>query len=217
MAAISLIAHVSRATAGATSSIDTTGANFIVAVQGWTTVSSVNTSFSDSKSNVWLPVAVSHAANAQNTASLAIYIAQGSGISVGSSHTFTVGAGSASACIAAFSNVNTYTPIGVGKLATSSGATSLQPAAITPSRDNSLMIAALSYRDTTTVSIDGSFSISDQVAFSSGVNIGTALAYLIQTTAASANPTLSWTNSVICNAVLLEISPLVSYTGFMIQ
>lgn len=112
-----------------------------------------------------------------------------------SSHTFTCNGTLAypGIDIAAFSG-STASPAdqsnGSGK--TTNG-TTFQPGTITPGFANELVVGFCCPETSGAVSIDGGFTITDQNSFTAGTMFGAALAYLIQTTAAAANPT--WTVS----------------------
>jgi hypothetical protein len=68
------------------------------------------------------------------------------------------------------------------------------------------VIAALACSSAiTSLSIGGGFTIQDSVPSGPGEIL--ALAYLIQTTAAAANPTWSWTGAATCAASLTYLVP----------
>jgi hypothetical protein len=186
--AIALVANVaSNAGTNAavtTAGIDTTGANLIVVAVGYNTVGTLT----DSKSNTWTALTTRGSAPGSK-----LYYCVPS--SVGAAHTFTWTASFPSICVAAFSGAHA-TPFDLenGNNAGVS-VTSIQPGSITPSEDNELVIAGFGYNGTQTVSINGGFTISDQKPLNSGVAYGSAMAYLIQTTAAAANPAWSWTGA----------------------
>ena len=65
-------------------------------------------------------------------------------------------------------------------------------APITPAVNDSLIIAAVAFNSGTTAPIDNaSFTVLHTEPFASGANMGHAMAYWIQPTAAAVNPT--WT------------------------
>ena len=123
----------------------------------------------------------------------------------GGSHTFTTAQSNSfpTMCVAAFSGTATdFTPGFPVKNNHSNAATSIQAGSVTPTVNNCLVVAGMSYRDTTTISISGGFTIAQQAPFIAATAIGSAIAYLIQTTAGAANPTWSWTNSLAANACI---------------
>jgi len=205
--AFALVSHVSRAGTGTSGAIDTTGADLLVAAVGWGNSNAV--AFSDSKSNIWIPIgALPISAPASGLVQLMIAINP----TVGSGHTFTV-TGASSACVAAFSGSHLTFPLGQVRNAATAGAASLAPGSLTPPIDACLVIAALGDRTANTISVDGGFTITDQVAFSSPTVVGSCLAYLIQTSAAAANPTFSWTGSVIASAIIGYFQPPTAAAG----
>lgn len=92
-------------------------------------------------------------------------------------------------CVAAFADT-AVAPADQTSQATATDATTIQPGSITPAEGNELVITAVCY-EVLTVSINGAFTITDQVSALGGTSEGLALAYLIQTSAAAVNPT--WT------------------------
>ncbi len=199
--AYALVANTSKSTSGTSAAIDTTGATLLVVVAGYLASGASSTNFptvSDSKSNTWNLINL----RSNNTAAVAIFYAFGT--SVGSGHTFTCTGGLPSFCVAAFSGSHTSFVHGIS---TGAGGTvtSLQPGSITPALNNCLLIAGMAYRDNTTISVNGGFTITNQEIFQSGTAVGSALAYLIQTSAAAANPQFSWTNSVVANAQMVVL------------
>lgn len=185
----------SNATTGA---IDTTGANLLIAVVGWYSAVGEPT-LTDSKSNSWTMLTK----KTSNNMSVLIYYAIGA--TVGSGHTFTAsGTGKyATICVGAFSGGHASSPYEAESAgATSGSATSLQPGTLTPAENDELVITGLGLDGSTSAeSINGGFTITDLMRFAPGVAEGAGMAYLIQTSAAAANPTWSWTSGVPCGAV----------------
>jgi hypothetical protein len=206
--AIALVDSVSKqgtgsGGAGTTASIDTTGATFLFAVIAYIGrgAGSTHPSISDSKSNVWLPVLTE-----TDTDGTCLQCYASISPTVGTGHTFTPVGAFNSVAVAAFSGTHLTFPVGYGRVANGGTATSCAPGSITPGRDNSLVLAALAYRDVESVSADGSFTVAEQQIYVAVNAIGVALAYLIQTTAAAANPTFSWTNSEACTSGIVAIA-----------
>lgn len=164
--------------------IDTSGATFIaIAIAHY---SSPHGTLSDSKGNSW---------NARTTYGSGSYFITEHWCrptTVGSGHTFTVAsAGGTYPAIAimAFSGGDA-TPYDTENGVASGSFTTLQPGSITPSQNNCLVVSAISWSAATTCSINGGFSTPQFVKnVSGGQWVGQS--YLIQTTAAAANPT--WT------------------------
>ena len=73
---------------------------------------------------------------------------------------------------------------------------------ITPSEDNCILIAAFAHNSgTTDYTIDGGFVLADEIPLVGGQHFGIAAASLIQTTAASADPTWSGTAAAGVTAI----------------
>lgn len=171
-----------------TPSIDTTGANLIIiGVSGWTG------SFpapADSKGNSW--TALTQRSYGDSIVCLYYCYAP----TVGSGHTFSMsGTVYASIMVLAFSgaasspfdaengNGNGSTPVNT-----------LAAGSITPSEDNELVVAVWGSSNFDSPSVDSGFTLS-QVNAGTGLPYHGGLAYKIQTTAATVNPTASWTSA----------------------
>lgn len=175
--AFSLISHAGSAT-GVTSGIDTTGANLIIINDSFFGGSSTPT---DSKGNIWTGL------TGQGVGGRAVRLYYCYNPTVGSGHTFTSTAAFSSIQVQAWSG-SAASPFdqengGVGVL---------QPGSITPTEDNELLVVGLSHSDgTVTQSINGGFTIPPGNDIANSGNDGGAMAYLVQTSAAAANPAWS--------------------------
>lgn len=198
-AAITLVAHAGASAASATSNVTTTavnatGGNFIVAVVA-SQDGSVSITLSDSTGG--------------NTYSLSIPSQNGGpveqiyytfGATVSSSQTWTVNTGGntefASISVAVFAGVGSATDGNAGS--TTGFDSSAQFGPITPTVDGDLVVAALGVHEWSpvTYSIDSGFTIVASSPYVGGSSFGTQLAYLIQTTAAAANPTWFFSPSI---------------------
>lgn len=204
------IVHVADAIAGTsvfggtTSAIDTTGADFLVAVISWYSGSGGNPTLSDNYGNAWTPLTTQTDSTPSN---VRIYYCASA--TVGTGHTFTVSGVSIFAGLyaAAFSGVRA-TPFDQESGSTGSGVTSVQPGAITPVAAGSLVIAGLEFLGSSGA-IDGGFtgSVLDYVP---GSYLGTGGAYLIQTLAVAANPTWSWSGGSPAATALAAFAPATS-------
>lgn len=172
-----------------TGSIDTTGANLIVGV-----VSQVGTSgtYSDSKGNTWTPL-TQRVVSGSGAASQLHYVASPT---VGSGHTFSHSGTSVypTVAVTAWSGA-AASPFDqeTGNSATS-GST-IAPGSLTPSQDNCVVITGFQVDAVSYSSINGGFTASDTVTYSAGNHEAGGMAYLIQTSAAAANPTWTFTGS----------------------
>ena len=173
---IAFVASVA-ASSGTTGTMDTTGANFLVVVIA--DQDSLDTNgVSDSKSNTWVQLTVYPSPHG-------VCIFYSVNPTVGTLHTFTIsGATFASIAAAAFSGVHATAP-----LDQQAGASGTQSGSVTPSENNELVIAGAYSDGANPTSADGGFT-TPNAANVSGNHAGYGLAYLIQTTAAAANP--SW-------------------------
>ncbi len=185
-------AHVtegSGANGGTSGSIDTSGANFLVVSVG--SYSGGDTTITDSKSNNWTQLTPQDETQVSLVRSRIWYAKNAI---VGSGHTFSDAVASSfpSFCVAAFSGVDTSSPFDQQNGAHDAGGvstTGISTGSVTPTSDNQLIIAGLAVGSSTaTPAIDGGFTRLDFVNFSASTYYGSALAYLIQTSAAAANP-----------------------------
>ncbi len=151
-----------------TGALDTTGANFIVAIL---TAFTTGCTLSDNKGNTW--TALTRRGNGQDNNSRIWYC-----------YNATVGTG-----------VKTTDPFDVengADILTSPSAVG----SITPSEDNELIIAGIGTNNVTSgsISVDSGMSVNYKYSVPGGSFAG-ALAYKIQTTLASINPTFTWSGS----------------------
>jgi hypothetical protein len=190
--AYSLITSVSQLSTNGSgfttgSSIDTSGADLIILVA---TYFASQSTVSDSKSNSYTGLT----AYTNSGAGTQIFYVQAP--TVGSGHTFTL-AGSSNfpaIAVAAFSG-SVASPFDTGNDAGAGSASSAtqQPGSITPSESDELVICSMTTFLTggAVPSIDGGFTATAALNSVGGQGVGVGLAYLIQTSAAAANPT--WT------------------------
>lgn len=169
-----------------TAAIDTTGADLIVIeladYDGGAPALSVIT---DSKGNTWLPLTTYKAGGAAR--STLFYCRP---TSVGSGHTFTA------------TGTNTYPAISVGAFsgsiatpfdlqngANASLSTTISPGSITPSQADELVVVGSAADSGAHNTIGGGFTILTQAVTTPSERV--SLSYLIQTTAAAANPLIT--------------------------
>ena len=193
-------AHVSGVSSGGagftTSSVDTSGANFLVAVL--TRYKQIESApLSDSKGNTWLTSAEETGVGGAFDQALQIHYAKNA--IVGANHTFTVGGDQvyASLEVSAFSGVDATSPSDGETGFANTTATSIQAGPITPSANGALIVAGWANRDSAaaSLSINESFAITDQNLGLPSNYLGSASAYLIQGGAAAIDPTWSWSNT----------------------
>lgn len=123
---------------------------------------------------------------------------------VGPGHTFTTNSGAGRLPlieVVTFSGTDTTQNVDQTNGA-SATATSIQPGNVTPSLNGEVVIVSGAWDTAATASINGGFTITDQLTLSPGTHYSGALAYLIQTTAAAADPTWSLSGSADALAVI---------------
>lgn len=197
--AIALVASVSNRalTPGddiTSDAIDTTGANLLVFVANKALTS---VTISDSKGNTWTPRTAKTLTGGSTEQTQIHYCAP---TSVGSGHTFTVTSDTSgsysSVTVLAFSGAHAtpYDTESAG--ATDVGGTTIQPGSLTPSADGAVIVASAVQNGTMTNSftVDGGFTEAADSQYNN-FSVGASVAYLIQTSAAAANPTFTFVDS----------------------
>src|SRR5574341_912330 len=198
--AIALVVSTIKAASASTSSVtsdavDTTGSSLLVVAVSSYAVVAVAT-VTDSKSNTWTQLTTRTDPGA-NLSRQTLYYAQNP--TVGTGHTFTASTSPTASFPAigvyAFSGTATTAVFDVENGNGADAVTSIQPGSVTPTQNNEVVVAALCFESSDTISIGSGFTLSDQVPWVVNVNFGLAIAYKIQTTAGAENPTWSWTTS----------------------
>lgn len=187
------IASTSDATT-TSSPVDTTGADLLVAVLSWSVAGSTEGEpvVTDSYGNTWntLTTCIGHSSGLQSR----LVYCENAVVGTGHTFTLTVTLGTLRAVtfsVQGFSGSNA-SPFDVqNQFGTDSAILSMQAGAVTPSLDDSLIVFGHVSGGTSTFTVDEGFAITFQQA--AGADYGSVLAYLIQGTAATVNPTVSFT------------------------
>lgn len=191
-----------------TAAYDTAGADLIVAVVSDFSAGS-RAVVTDSKSNTWTGLTSSQSGtNGRNT------IWWTSPTSVGSGHTFTATGTNTSPTInvLAFSG-SVASPFDVENGAVQAFGSTLATGTVTPSKTDEVLIAGFtSDAAAGSLAINGGFVITTQVTVA-GTHERGALAYLIQTSPAPANPTWSWSPNAVCAARIATFKALGGTSG----
>ena len=158
-----------------TPAVDTTGATLLIA----SVHAGAAVPLTDSKANVWV------GCTARGAAAPYVQLFYVLTPIVGTGHTFTSpSAYNPAISVLAFQLTTPAIDINTGANATS-------PGSATPAHPDEVLIAATSSDTTGTFAVTGGFTIAQTEPYVSGVSYGGAIAYLLQTTAAAANPTWS--------------------------
>lgn len=209
--AFALVASVTAegSSTGATSSgIDTTGANLItISVGSFNAAVTV----SDSKSNTY-----TKRTPRVNASSGIACLYDCLNPTVGTGHTFTVsGTGIYAGLVAsAFSGAHATASFDVENGAVGASATTYQPGSITPSVDGSLVVfagpAGGASSNLSAVSVG---TIAGTTVGTSSTDYSIGLAYYVQTTAASINPTLTTVSATVWSGVIASYKPAAGASG----
>lgn len=128
-------------------------------------------------------------------------------VTTSASHVFTFAPGtlSPSICVAAFSGNDTTAPFDQENFTSNGGATTtIAAGSLTPSGNGYLLMTMLGsvnqvYGSTPT--LDTGYTVLDQQTFQTGVAVGIAHGYFVQTTAAAINPTWTVPTSDVVGAI----------------
>jgi hypothetical protein len=194
--AFSLIANTAVAAgaggnSGTTGSVDTTGADLLVAyVASWTNLP--DAAVTDSKGNTWTP-RTNYDQNGVSRSRI-LYVENPT---VGTGHTFTVTSTQdfPVLCIQAWSGAATSSVYDTENGNGVTAGTSTTTGSVTPAQDDSLIVTGICFTASNTMSINSSFTISNQIDYAGATNFGGGMAYLVQTSATAVNPTWSWSSA----------------------
>jgi hypothetical protein len=198
------------ANGGTTPALDTTGANFVVvniAIDSY-----YYGQLSDSNSNHY--TTLTHHLDSPILRMYYTDIAP----TVGAGHTWTVAQTGiyVSVCVEAWSGIVQPSPFDAGMDVGvhSASATSLATGSMTPSAGRKLVVTAMGLwvAGATPYTVDSSFTNVDGVLPSSGVNYGSGMASLVQSTGAAVNPTWSESGSA-CLMTVAQAAFKVSATA----
>lgn len=218
-AAITLLAHAGAQGGNpthTTPAITTTGASLLVLGLATYGKDLTTCTVTDSNANTWR-----HLANqpGNTVAESAIWYAwdkNGSALATGAGHTVSVTSclnsnGHLRSTFAAYSGTQTNSdPFDAQNGSGSTTAsTNRQPGSITPRVDNALVVTIVGQDYGSAYSINGGFTIADGVTSPA---LGTAQAYLVQTTAAPANPTWTVTGGSYISAAIASFLPAATNT-----
>jgi hypothetical protein len=189
--AIALVSNVTipgSPTGGTSASINTTGATLIVI-----TLSQYDASAfvapTDNKGNTYTGLTQRTAGTGVGRDNAGARLWYCAGPIVGAGHTFTSTADYSSCNVMAFSGAATVSPVD-GETGATAATTPLATNSVTPTANNAVLVTGASF-GTASATITGGFTIASTVPFGASNNYANAGAYLIQTTAAAANP--QWT------------------------
>ena len=169
-----------------TAGINTTGATlYVVSVSDHP---ANHGTVSDSQSHTWNTSLVQ--ADAGGSSSKLFFVVAAS---TNASHTFTLNGASTfgTICVIAFSGTHA-TPYTGQEASNTAAADNVTPGTITPSENNCVVVTGIGFNDNKTFSITGGWTIEDQEDYTGGLHFGGGIAYIIQTTAASASPNWSF-------------------------
>lgn len=173
------------ATAGSTATtvggFDSTGGNFAAIYQADGEELAFGSTCGDSKGNIYTPLN-DYGGSGLSRAGRWWYVANPT---VGAGHNFSCAGYYNTLFAYVFSNVKTAS----SPFDQQNGAVATQPGSITPSENNELVLTGYVDQGTGALSINGGFSSPDTQRSASYISGGAS--YLIQTTAAAANPTWS--------------------------
>ena len=194
------VAPVSRVIAGGTANTvttvisDTTGANLLVCVASWYSITATAANLTDSKSNSGWVLIATYTGGAGYKVGILYCVPT----SVGSSHTATfAGTGSYPSL-----DFRAYSGAHATPLDQESGAASTSPGSLTPSEDNCLIVCGRVSVSGTIPTIGSGFTNLDYTTYLASNHMGGGGADLIQTTAAASNP--AWSVADACAQAIFK-------------
>lgn len=176
-----------------TGTLDTTGANLIVAVVGYFPGGTFTPPIVDSKSNAYTAVTAQ-----VDTGQVAAQLFYKISPIVGAGHTFGTSGGSGAfpaICVVALKDTGSTPVVDTSSGAIGSFATPIQPGSITPVVNNEMLVTGATAGVSGTLSIDSGFSIDQQKSFAAGANEACGISHFNQTIAAAINPSWSLTTT----------------------
>lgn len=198
------------AAGGTSDALDTTGADFLVAIVGRYNAGG-STTPTDSKGNSWTGLTEE---GGSTYAAVRIFYSIPS--SVGSGHTVTYSAGGSYSSISflAFSGVAQSSAFDVENRASGSG-TSLNTGSVTPGQDDSLFVTGFgeSFGGSSGYALDLGFTVAGTALYAPGSAQGVGSGYLIQGAAAARNPAWSWMGSNSLSAMIAVFKPAAVASG----
>lgn len=203
-AAIAIVQHVAAGDAGThnaatTASIDSTGATIAIASAAWYAGLGGVIAVSDSNDNMTWTLNTWTGLTVQTLSSLySTRLFYAKNLTTSTTHYFR-GTGTStysSIQVAVFSGVDLTTPFDQENGTVNGAFTTAQPGAVTPTNANSLVVSGITQEtNASTLTINGTWAITDQIGEVGGTVSGGALAYNIQSGGPSSdNPT--WTSSI---------------------
>lgn len=201
-------ANSSDGLAVTTSAINTTNADEIVIVVSYLSSRLYNPT--DNKSNSWTKVAQKESASPTDVA-IAIFLCDKPCI-VGTNHTFSAGQSLGlnnypAVVVLAVSGSKTTSPFDQVSAGTQNiiASTTIQPGTLTPNESGELVITGLTtHTNAGTASINSSYSITNQVGPTAN-SFGSALGYIIQTSASATNPTWTYSSTLFSAAIAISL------------
>lgn len=167
-----------------TSAVDCTGANLFVVHLGM--VTSVSNTLSDSTTALWDCASVTPQTVGINLGQLCF----AKNVTGSATQTFTLTCTNCFFAMEAigFSGADISAPLDQQSGSIQAAASTIQAGSVTPGSDGQVIVSGVEIQAGDLTSVDLSFVISDHTA-NSGSNVGSGMAYLIETTATAKNPT----------------------------
>lgn len=198
-----LLGFVTKKGAGTTPPLDTRGATLLVAfISNYAPGSAANVT-ADSQSNSWSGKTPQSIGNIKGR----LFCVENP--TANEFHTISFSGDGAGIIFAAFSGTEIASAFEEENGYAASSVNGIQPGSVNPDNDGSLIIAGCAVDNSVTQTVDSGFSIIADVAFEGGANEGLALAYKIQSTAASINPQFAGGTATKA-AVIMVIKPYVA-------
>lgn len=175
--------------------LDSSGANLLIAVEGWYSYGNTHPTPTENKGNTY---ASTSQYDTSTPTSVQLYYSNQASPTVGSGHYFDFAYSGAyiGGVFASFSGANAGGSVLDGSQGGTTVSSSLTLPSITPTENNCLVVTAIMFEDNSggAINVPSGYTLINSVAYS-GNNEGIALAYQVQTTATATAPQWNITNS----------------------
>jgi hypothetical protein len=191
-----------------TSAVNMTGADTLVLIVAQSEASPDPVITDNVGANAWTKIARFNSAVQYGPATI-VYVAASARVSSSMTVTGTHGSFSAISLVLLGFSGGSSSPADVNAGNTGTYLTSIQAgsSSLTPSQNNSLVVAALGAGDNQTAAINSGYSSVYEAGGIHFQNYRVAAAYSIQTTATATNPTFSWSSSDFPTTLLVSLKP----------
>lgn len=209
------------ANSATTPNVDTTGANLFIVKVSWYGGTTAHGTLSDSSSNTYTPL--TEYKESVLPMSTQLFYSFNPTTAPSQSFVYSGTQTFANVQVQAWSGFSA-SPFDVENGATMGNInnTTIQPGNLTPSQSNCLFVSGLGHENNSSgaISINSSFTISDDVPYVAGNSEGGTMAYKLSTTGTAENPTWNFTTAVTssqADIACFKYTSASSFTSFIVK